>query len=265
MRIFISHSETDTNIATALIDLLETALPLGEGDIRCTSVRGYRLLGGADIDGALQVEVTEAELVVALLTPDALKSTYVAFELGARWGSGKPMIPLLASGVRLEHLDGPMRRLNALDCREHDHLSQLVRDATKYLGIRPREGSTSLEARKLSDENWKFISQGINQDMADGTIRDWFGKLSVDAQYVIVEAVDRGQGRIAMHEATDSVQIHIGDRALIKEGVPRSEERWRSALRELLDAGLVVLPWDEEDSFALSQEAVRIAEALQER
>ena len=264
MRIFISHSETDTNIATALIDLLETALPLSDGDIRCTSVPGYRLPGGAHIDGTLQSEVTEADLMIAVLTPEALKSIYVIFELGARWGSKKPLIPLLASGVRPEDLNDPIRRINALDGHEYDHLTQLVRDAAKYLNVRERKGSFALELRALSSEIYRFVSEGISEDMRDGTIRDWFSKLSVDAQYVIREAVDRGSSSITMHEEGQAIQLYIGDTPLIDKQIPRSEERWRAAFSELLGTGLVVRPWNDDGAFGLTQEAVRIAEALKQ-
>ena len=262
MRIFISHSETDTGIATALIDLLETALPLSTGDIRCTSVFGYRLPGGAHIDGTLQSEVTEADLVIAVLTPDALESIYVVFELGARWGSGKPMIPLLASGTKPEDLVDPIRRINALDGHEDDHLSQLVRDAAKYLNVQEREGSFALELRKLSSENYRFVSEGINKDMWGGTIREWFSKLSIDTQYVIREAVDSGYSSITRREDGQALQLYIGETPLIDERIPRSEERWRSAFRELLSTGLIVPSWNDDGVLFLAQEAVRIAEEM---
>ncbi len=49
--IFISHSSADKEITKTLIDLLRSAIPSISPDrIRCTSVPGYRLPGGADAD-----------------------------------------------------------------------------------------------------------------------------------------------------------------------------------------------------------------------
>ena len=107
MKIFISHSSNDVELAKLLIDLLRKSLNLRSTDIRCSSVDGYRLPGGISTDQMLRSEVHDAELVIGLVTPSSLKSIYVSFELGARWGADKPMIPLLATGATSEHLGGP--------------------------------------------------------------------------------------------------------------------------------------------------------------
>ena len=99
MRVFISHSSNDIRVAELLIDLLRKALNLKSEEIRCTSVDGYGMPGGASVDETLRVEVHDAELLIGIVTPASLKSAYVMFELGARWGAGKRMIPLLASGA----------------------------------------------------------------------------------------------------------------------------------------------------------------------
>lgn len=85
-RVFISHSSADQDLAEALIRLLRSALPLQPDIIRCTSVGGYKLPTGTEVDAQLRKEVVEAELFIALITKDSLDSTYVLFELGARWG-----------------------------------------------------------------------------------------------------------------------------------------------------------------------------------
>jgi hypothetical protein len=46
--IFISHSGKDEKLAAALIDLIIAATNVPHGRIRCTSVDGYRLPGGAN-------------------------------------------------------------------------------------------------------------------------------------------------------------------------------------------------------------------------
>ena len=48
--IFISHSGQDQQIASVLIDLLRAATNIPPTRIRCTSVDGYRLPGGASTD-----------------------------------------------------------------------------------------------------------------------------------------------------------------------------------------------------------------------
>jgi hypothetical protein len=85
--IFISHSAADTRLAKTLIDLLLVSLPIDPKRIRCTSVNGYRLEGGAQADDQLRTEIWGAKVFIGLLTDHSISSTYVLFELGARWGA----------------------------------------------------------------------------------------------------------------------------------------------------------------------------------
>lgn len=134
--IFISHSSKDEELAEILVEFLQSALRLRVDQIRCTSVPGFRLQGGADTDETVRREVREAKMLLGLLSQASLRSTYVAFELGARWGAKLPFIPLLAPGVEPAQLEGPIASYNALRCGAED-LHQLIADLGKHLGIPP--------------------------------------------------------------------------------------------------------------------------------
>lgn len=93
IEVFISHSARDAGAAEALIRLLRAALALPASAIRCTSVDGYRLPGGADTNSRLRQEVIEAIALLGIISTTSLRSLYVLFELGARWGTAKPFVP----------------------------------------------------------------------------------------------------------------------------------------------------------------------------
>jgi hypothetical protein len=97
--IFVSHSSKDKALAETLTDLLKSALGLLSDQIRCSSVDGHRLPVGVDTQNKLREEVHAAKVVIGLVTPSSLASSYVMFELGARWGAGLFLAPLLA-GVK---------------------------------------------------------------------------------------------------------------------------------------------------------------------
>lgn len=137
MRVFISHSSRDVAVAESLVELLRSALNLPNEAIRCTSVEGFRLPGGVPTDETLRREVHDADLFLALITPNSLSSAYVVFELGARWGAGKVLIPLLATGATSEHLKGPLQGINALDCSIPEQIHQLIDDASRHLSVQP--------------------------------------------------------------------------------------------------------------------------------
>lgn len=137
LRIFISHSSDDAALAGQLVDLLGTALNLRSRDIRCSSIDGHRLTGGTQVNEHLRRESVEAEVMVALISQTALSSPYVLFELGARWGADKPLIPILASGCNESMLPAPLSSIHALRVDSASELHQLIGDVAALLGVVP--------------------------------------------------------------------------------------------------------------------------------
>lgn len=135
IKIFISHSSKDAALARLLITLLRSALRISSEEIRCTSVPGYNLPGGVDTEEHLRKEILASPVFIGLITEAGLSSAYVLFELGARWGANKPMIPLLAPGISPDTLNGPISNVNALSCASSVHLHQLVSQIAKELNI----------------------------------------------------------------------------------------------------------------------------------
>jgi hypothetical protein len=135
VKIFISHSSQDSQLAELLADLLHTALHLSKTEIRCTSVDGYRLPAGANSDEQLRREVLDSTVLVGLISHHSFESAYVLFELGARWGKNSYLVPVLAPGVSASILRGPLSGLNALSCGSASQIHQLVSDIASQLGI----------------------------------------------------------------------------------------------------------------------------------
>jgi len=144
LQIFISHSSHDTELAKQLIDLVRVALPVDPTGIRCTSVNGYRLEGGADANEQIRTEIWRARVFIGLLTPTSVASTYVLFELGARWGAKLQLKPLLSAGMRSGELRAPLSSLNALSCDHEEQILQLIREIGKILGIQPHHADSYL-------------------------------------------------------------------------------------------------------------------------
>lgn len=136
-RVFISHSAKDAELAEWIVDLIRSALNLPAGDIRATSVEGHRLPGGADVDSQLRDEILGALSLVGLISDASFDSAYVLFELGARWGTQRNLIPLLAPGTSTQDLKGPIAGYNALSCDSTSQLQQFVVDLGNQLGLQP--------------------------------------------------------------------------------------------------------------------------------
>jgi len=132
--VLISHSGKDVDLASELTELLRAGIGLRAEQIRCSSVDGYRLPAGVNTEAQLRIEVNAAKVLIGLITPHSLSSAYVLFELGARWGAGLFMIPLL-SGVKPAEMRGPLSVLNALSCSSEAQLHQLLEDVAKPLRL----------------------------------------------------------------------------------------------------------------------------------
>jgi hypothetical protein len=137
IKIFISHSSTDQQLAEKLTELVKNALRLSSDEIRCTTIDGYRLPGGAKTNEQIKREVRDSIAFIGLISTAATDSMYVLFELGARWGSDKHLLPLLAPGVSPDILKGPLSDLNALSCGNVAQLHQLVKDLADTLDVQP--------------------------------------------------------------------------------------------------------------------------------
>jgi len=135
VKIFISHSNTDEELARNLINLFRLALNLSHEDIRCTSVDGYKLTIGNNIEAQIRAEVHDVGVLLALITPFSLNSTYFLFELGARWGAEKPFFPLFARGIKPSSVNILIQQFHGANCESEGDLHQLVKDLANSLKI----------------------------------------------------------------------------------------------------------------------------------
>ncbi len=134
--LFISHSSADKEFVEALIDLLRAALNMPSDQIRCTSVDGYLLPAGATTDEQLRQEIYGAKTFIGVITKSSIKSPYVLFELGARWGAQKHLAPLLACGATARDLGGPLKSLNCLSGSSSAQIHQLIGELANELNIK---------------------------------------------------------------------------------------------------------------------------------
>lgn len=141
LAVFVSHSSADEQIASKLAELLRAALSLSADQIRCTSVDGYRLPSGAHTEERLREELNAARIFIGIITRNSLASAYVMFELGARWGAGLRLIPLLA-GIRASDLGDPLKALNCVTGESEAQLHQLIEELAGIFG-RPVQGVSS--------------------------------------------------------------------------------------------------------------------------
>lgn len=149
MKVFISHSSKDKACAEAFVALLRAALSIGAKDIRCTTVDGYKLPAGSSSNEVLRSEVFGCEAFIALLSPSSMASVYVMFELGARWGSGRCLVPVAISGFGTDDLKDPLSAIHIANGTSDADMYQLLEKVAETLAISPE--SPAVYQKQLRD------------------------------------------------------------------------------------------------------------------
>lgn len=139
--IFISHCHSDQAIAEGLIDLLVEAISIDRTEIRATSVPGHKLPAGCNIGNELQQEITQAEIVLGIITKHVLESPYVLFELGAAWGLNKRIFPLIAQDVDPDQVLGPIASVLSLSLTNNPDCYQVVVDVSRQIKRSKKTGN----------------------------------------------------------------------------------------------------------------------------
>ena len=112
-RVFISHSglPEDMALASKIGNLLTDRL-----DARVFSTE--ELSAGENWEGKLRNQLAEADVIVAILSPNAVKSTWVLHEIGAAWGMGKPIIPVVTNRNVLRKIPLSLEAMPALEFKD---------------------------------------------------------------------------------------------------------------------------------------------------
>jgi len=149
------------------LDCIKTYFHVDRQDIRCTSVRPYRLPVGENTSDRLRDEITDTEVVFDILTTDTLASTYVAFKPGSAWGQRVRTCPLLAHGANQGHIPDPIRGLSLLFLSKNGDCFQLLNDMEGFTSLVKRKKEYSSE---LSDKIQKLVeAAGAPRSDHEGT------------------------------------------------------------------------------------------------
>lgn len=106
--LFISHSEKDAQLASALINLFVFAVPEINGKIFCSSKPGYGPKIGKPNNQDIKDNLINSKIVLGLITPNSLKSNYVLAELGAAWGLGRSLLLVVSNQANFGNVSAPL-------------------------------------------------------------------------------------------------------------------------------------------------------------
>ena len=243
-RIFISHSHADREIASLFVDFLLAALELRPENIRCTSVPGHQLPFGTSIGEQLKKDLNKTTGLIALITKDSLRSTWVLFELGSSWATEKLVVPILGPGLTYKDLPGPLANYPGVRIEEEDsayRFTDVINQLALNLGV--RQEANSRRDAKLNGfiqqfRGWK--SQLLDPDVSQQKqIEELTKKLKeskqwVDSQHfhmVDLETQIRSLERQLEKERSNNKQLKAIEAAL-KQEKQQLEKSYCNPLKE---------------------------------
>jgi len=97
--IFISHAVADKRLAKLLVDFLKEAIGVPASAIFCSSVKGHRIPLGEDFNTYIKQQIQRPKLVILLMTPAYMESSFCLMELGAAWAQSSMNIAIVVPPI----------------------------------------------------------------------------------------------------------------------------------------------------------------------
>jgi hypothetical protein len=148
LRIFVSHSHADNDFGVKLVQSLRRAY--GEDVVWYDSQEG--LYGGDNWWHKILKELTEREVFIVVLSPDAVKSRWVNDEITMAWNqknssTGKTIIPILLRDCKIRP---DLKTLQSISFQPPDTYDKAFYDLMRALEAKfpiPRRTTRSLSSR----------------------------------------------------------------------------------------------------------------------
>jgi hypothetical protein len=132
-KVFISHAAVDNVLARKIRNLLRSTF---DANVSTTE----DLSAGGDWESQLRRELSDSDYVVALLTPQSVRSTFVLRDLGAAWAMGKPIISLITRRDVLNSIPLSVNESQMIELTDVDNLAtsdELARRFSQIIGSHP--------------------------------------------------------------------------------------------------------------------------------
>ncbi len=113
VKVFLSHAMADRALAQRVTKLLSTHL-------NSRVFTNQDIKPGERWQAKLRKRLENADVFVALLTPNSIADSWLLQETGAAWGLDKPIIPLVSRLDLLDRFPIQLRSYPALDLKDLD-------------------------------------------------------------------------------------------------------------------------------------------------
>jgi hypothetical protein len=138
--LFISHAEADKFLIRHLVDLLLNSMDIEKSYINATSVIKENIKPGDDLSETILNEIQSSSVIICVLSPTSLQSSWVMFELGASWCLHKNIITLLVGDLTARDLPDLLKDKKAIhfDCDKAE-LDGMLKKVAELVNVRLKD------------------------------------------------------------------------------------------------------------------------------
>jgi hypothetical protein len=164
--IFISHAVADQPLAKLLVDFLKEAIGVPTSGIFCSSVKGHHIPFGEDFNAYIKQQIQGQKLIILLMTPAYMESSFCLMELGAAWAQNSTSLAIVVPPVDYNDVTKTLGLKQAWKITDKAGLIDLRELVTKTI--------PSLEARSehtWDDKrtNWNIALKKVLSDLREST------------------------------------------------------------------------------------------------
>lgn len=161
-KIYISHSEEDTEIIADFIQILK-AIGISKDAIFCDSIEGHGTALGSDRLKGTEDRLNEKSLVFFILSEHFYNSKMCLIEMGNVWGQSKDHISVAIPPFDLKQMEGVFQNYKGISIHLPKKLDALKKTLETRFDLKPKEHT-----------EWEYM-----RDMALNSIRSKLPKDSV--------------------------------------------------------------------------------------
>ncbi|MBX4889749.1 toll/interleukin-1 receptor domain-containing protein [Rhizobium bangladeshense] len=156
--IFLSHAVADKKLVSLFENLLARSTGLGAEDIFCTSLEGQGVKKGTNFVSQIRDNLRNSGVVVALISPEYMKSPFCMAELGAAWALRSKRLPFLVPPASFDSMTATLLGIVGTKIDDRTAVAQALGELRELLDLQsPPHGSLDRYMNEFQ-EAWRLES-----------------------------------------------------------------------------------------------------------
>ncbi|NTH51019.1 TIR domain-containing protein [Agrobacterium rhizogenes] len=159
--IFLSHAVADRHLAEILVDFLVDAIGVPEKSIFCSSVPGHGNPLTYDFNKNMRTQIQNPKLVILLMTPSYMESSFCLMELGATWALELHPLPVVVPPITFADVTRTIGQVQAWDITNHEELESFREIVLRTLELEGRSNHSFGRKRKKWETDLTAALNGL--------------------------------------------------------------------------------------------------------